>query len=455
MLLEKLRRTVTGVTTALLCTSCVQPEIGFDSSITCRYQDLVKVAKVSPPGTPLCELPFASEQIAAHGERLFYVSEDEKGNREPVSAAIFVPHGSPPAGGWPIIAWAHGTVGIAKDCAPSQRPNLFFDEYAAVVDAFSRAGYLVVAADYEGLGTRGLHKYLQLATEARNVVDGVAAARAQIPEAGKKWVAIGHSQGGHAALGVGELSAERLGVEDYLGTIAFAPAANLDQAPEILASYAPSDGYDILMFVASAIAEIYPDFRADELLSPELVEYLPKARTVCDDVLIADLMSFPPLEHPLAEQWSESAAVAEFLKVDEPAQVANAAPILLLQGSADQLVPAESTQIVRERACALGIRSAIVRSQGSLTTRSWSPVWPQRFSGRQIASQGWKHRATANHEHGRSEPERPVCSGRAARRSARRARHAAAVHLRAVWVKAKTGCRPQRPRPGCSVCALA
>jgi len=146
----------------------------------------------------------------------------------------------------------------------------------------------------------------------------------------------------------------RLGAEDYLGTTAFAPAANLDQAPEMLASYAPSDGYDVLMFVASAIAQIYPDFRADDLLAPELVEYLPKAQSTCDDELIADLMDFPVLDHPLAERWSESAAVIDFLTTNEPALVANAAPILLVQGSDDQLVPAESSQIVRDRACALG-----------------------------------------------------------------------------------------------------
>jgi hypothetical protein len=71
---------------------------------------------------------------------MFYVSEDENGHREPVSAVVFVPDGKPPASGWPIIAWAHGTVGIAKDCAPSQHPNLFFDEAVAAVNASTRAG---------------------------------------------------------------------------------------------------------------------------------------------------------------------------------------------------------------------------------------------------------------------------------------------------------------------------
>ena len=65
-------------------------------------------------------------------------------------------------------------------------------------------------------------------------------------------------------------------------------------------------------------------------------------------------MDFPVLNHALAERWSESEAVIDFLMTNEPALVANAAPILLVQGSDDQLVPAESSQIVRDRACALG-----------------------------------------------------------------------------------------------------
>lgn len=357
---KRLERTAL-VSTPWICAALICGCVGADSvqehansTRICSYEAVMQTAEDGEPGTLLCDLPFSSPQISGNGTRIFYVSEDEKGRREAVSAAVIVPDGKPPVGGWPIIAWAHGTVGIAKGCAPSQRPNLFFEEYADAVNAFAQAGYLVVASDYEGLGASGFHKYLQLATESRNVVDAVAAARALVPEAGENWVTVGHSQGGHAALGVGELSPDRMDAKHYLGTVAFAPAANLDQAPEILASYAPSDGYDLLMFVASAIERIYPDFRPSDLLAPELVEYLPKAQSACDDELIEDLMRFPQLEHALAEHWADNSAIADFLATNEPVQLRNAAPILLLQGSNDQLVPAVSSQIVRERACALG-----------------------------------------------------------------------------------------------------
>ena len=48
---------------------------------------------------------------------------------------------------------------------------------------------------------------------------------AQIPEAsaGDRWLLVGHSQGGHAALVTGEMAAERLPDHELLGTVAIAP----------------------------------------------------------------------------------------------------------------------------------------------------------------------------------------------------------------------------------------
>ena len=36
-----------------------------------------------------------------------------------VSGIIAFPTATAPAGGWPVISWAHGTVGSADKCAPS------------------------------------------------------------------------------------------------------------------------------------------------------------------------------------------------------------------------------------------------------------------------------------------------------------------------------------------------
>src|SRR4051812_15198408 len=44
-----------------------------------------------------------------------------------VSGALFIPKGTPPQEGWPLLAWAHGTVGIADICAPSWQARSYRD----------------------------------------------------------------------------------------------------------------------------------------------------------------------------------------------------------------------------------------------------------------------------------------------------------------------------------------
>ncbi|MCA3860353.1 MAG: alpha/beta hydrolase, partial [Burkholderia sp.] len=76
------------------------------------------------PGVLLRSEPLPAElglASAARQLRILYASTDGVGGHTPiaVSGALFVPRGTPPAGGWPLVAWAHGTFGMADICAPS------------------------------------------------------------------------------------------------------------------------------------------------------------------------------------------------------------------------------------------------------------------------------------------------------------------------------------------------
>lgn len=74
------------------------------------------------------------------------------------SGVVLVPAGAPPAGDWPVIAWAHGTSGVARMYAPSLMKDLTYGEEGLL--PMVRAGFAVVATDYHGLGTEGPHEYL-------------------------------------------------------------------------------------------------------------------------------------------------------------------------------------------------------------------------------------------------------------------------------------------------------
>ena len=41
---------------------------------------------------------------------------------------VLIPAGSAPVGGWPVIAWAHGTSGMARICAPSLMKDIEYGD---------------------------------------------------------------------------------------------------------------------------------------------------------------------------------------------------------------------------------------------------------------------------------------------------------------------------------------
>ncbi len=95
------------------------------------------------------------------------------------------------------------TVGIASKCAPSNLPSLW--AHIDGLQQFLAAGDVVVAPDYQGLGTRGPHPYLVGSSEARATLDEVRAAERFAPaHAGNRFVVWGVSQGGQVALFTGQ-----------------------------------------------------------------------------------------------------------------------------------------------------------------------------------------------------------------------------------------------------------
>ena len=175
------------------------------------------------PGTPgklLRQEPLASNLMlsnASKGLRVLYTSTNGLDNKTPitVSGAIYFPKGAAPTGGWPIIAWAHGTTGIADVCAPSWIPRSSRD--SDYLNAWLAQGYAIVATDYQGLGTPGGHPWLAGRPEAYGVLDSVRAALKAFPELSNSVVIIGQSQGAHAALSASLLAT------------AYAPAVHLKE----------------------------------------------------------------------------------------------------------------------------------------------------------------------------------------------------------------------------------
>lgn len=137
-------------------------------------------------------------QEAARQYRIEYRSTDGvKGQGLRTDAAsVFIPFGPQPEGGWPVVVWTHGTVGIAHDCAPSLNARTPRD--SQYLNTWLSLGFAIVAPDYPGLGSEGVHHYLNARGEAWSVLDSVRAALAEFPLK-NELILIGQSQGAHAA----------------------------------------------------------------------------------------------------------------------------------------------------------------------------------------------------------------------------------------------------------------
>ena len=142
-----------------------------------------------------------------------------------VTGSVFVPTGTPPAGGWPVIAFGHGTTGIDEACAPSLSDDLLGG--ASLVIGLANAGYAVALADYQGLGAPGVHPYTDSRTAALNMIDAVRALRHTFPDVSNRFAAVGGSQGGGAAWAVDEQAGRYAPDLDLVGAVAFVPAADV------------------------------------------------------------------------------------------------------------------------------------------------------------------------------------------------------------------------------------
>lgn len=156
---------------------------------------------------------------------VIYRSGSPLGKTVFVSGTVAIPRGNPPKGGWPVIAWNHGATGIADVCAPS-RGYSYNNDLRSFLASFLRRGFAVVATDYQGLGTPGVHPWIIGRAEGHDVIDMVSATRALDRSIGRRWLSLGASQGGHAALWSAALAAKWAPRLRLVGAVSLAPTSH-------------------------------------------------------------------------------------------------------------------------------------------------------------------------------------------------------------------------------------
>jgi pimeloyl-ACP methyl ester carboxylesterase len=205
---------------------------------------------------------------------VLYRSQDAQGSAVATSGIIALPRREPPAGGFPVISWAHGTVGVADLCAPSRDAptsqahpmNVYVH---TLLNALLREGWAVAMTDYEGLGTTGRrHPYLLGVSEAAGVLEMVRAARRLFgPRISSRCAIVGHSQGGQAALFAAS-QAPACSDLDLVGVAAIGPANHVAgnvRAGALLAVKNEGYGFTPLLLCGAMAGD--PQIRPDQVLS--------------------------------------------------------------------------------------------------------------------------------------------------------------------------------------------
>ena len=223
--------------------------------------------------------------------RLKYVTTNARGERALSTGTMFLPKGTPPRGGWPVLSWAHGTSGLGDRCAPSVVGPALPERDLPYLANWLREGYAIVASDYAGLGTPGLMAYLHGRSEAHNIVDIVKAGRAHARQLSarsrlaRKWVVVGQSQGAGAAIYTARYATKFGGRGlDYRGAVGTGTPAYIENALGQLVPAFPALSPGLTAYVSYILAGMrwtYPDLGIDGVLTSTGRRYLKLAATKC------------------------------------------------------------------------------------------------------------------------------------------------------------------------------
>jgi alpha-beta hydrolase superfamily lysophospholipase len=306
----------------------------------------------APPGSIIrsAVLP-ADDQLPAGATayRVLYHSQSTTGADIAVSGLVVVPGGAPPTGGFPIASWAHGTTGLADGCAPSLEGPASISYLTSLLDD----RMIVVATDYQGLGTPGLHPYLVGQSEAQGVLDAARAARALLGgSAANTVVVVGYSQGGQAALFAGQIAPSYAPELFVAGVVAVGPVASITElAPASLRRRDDADaGFAVMALDAWSV--VYGNLPLASVLTAAAHREVGVVTTSCSPQ-VGDAFDATPTDRLLRSDWSSLPALRADDALNQPGHSPISAPVLVVQGTEDSLIPyATTTGLVDQTLCA-------------------------------------------------------------------------------------------------------
>jgi alpha-beta hydrolase superfamily lysophospholipase len=312
-----------------------------------------------PPGALIRATPIAGSPQVPGGRAwaVLYHSGSLDGRDVAVSGTVLAPPGAAPAGGRPVLAWGHGSSGLADRCAPSRfgfgAGGAFGPAGNVLLGQLLERGLVVAATDYQGLGTPGPARAAIGLAAGHAVLDAARAARQLTgASAGSRVLLAGHSEGGHAALWAAELAAAYAPELQVVGAAALAPGADLPTLVR-LAGDRPAGLASAAMYLVAAWSDAY------HLPPSALSVLLPAGRAAVDRVrasCIDELAAGPPVAAVRPSDLGKLTPWPGLLDRNTPGHTATQVPLLVAQGSNDERVAPASNRSLAARLCRAGDR---------------------------------------------------------------------------------------------------
>lgn len=344
--------------------------------------------------------PLKLIQPDAEATRIMYQSTDTHGEPMAVTGVLLVPNGeyTGPGDTRPIIGYAAGTQGLADHCAPSRQAAEGQEYESIFISGLLAAGYAVVMTDYEGLGTPGVHTYMNRASQGHAVLDSVRAAQrldgSGLSSDGPVAIA-GYSQGGGASAAAAELAPSYAPELDVKGAIAGAVPADLGRVGENL------DGGLYTLFLGYAIAGMESAYDLD--LSPYVNEQGEQYLAGVKDTCVFDLFEYSFIDsstltesgQPLTALFDEE-PFKSILADNKLGTVAPDVPVLVVHSLADDVIPYDVGRDMAESWCDKGadvyFHTSLIPTHvgGAVPTFAGELIFlEQRFNDRWFYSNCW------------------------------------------------------------------
>lgn len=288
------------------------------------------------------ELPFSVSAV-----RILYHSRSASAEHVAASGVVLFPYDKkPPAGGWPVIAWAHGSLGVGRACAPSLMRNI---GHGPLLAMYVNLGYAVVATDYTGLGTNFRNAFLDGPSNATDVINSIPAARAAVPQLSARWIVMGASGG---SLTAGAVAAKENEIRDpnYLGAIAISDVAT---AKEIYEHSTAGSSSLVPISLAYGIKTVYPQFQVTDMLTEKALAFYRDLDQTCSEPRAITDLSPSQIVKP---GWESNTFVRQYFARNDPGEATAYGPILVISSATSTASLATITAQTISRMCKQGDR---------------------------------------------------------------------------------------------------